>query len=254
MRSLTHSGSPSPIPSYDDRIASGGGAGGGYSSNRPSLSGLPVNLGLPGSGVRVGQVPSGVGVGGAGVGSARLSSSSVGSASHISSQGVVGAAKSMPSGPRRNAACGSAGSIGGGLLASGASRRLLTDSSIFHLILTLREAGRRLALSDPTIATAATLFHRSLRVLTTGEDPIPSATVATTLESIATNGEQNCSDESGIPCAISLDVGAKPVEGPVSMAAIDQALRNSLGDIDPHVSHLVSSMCIQILFRLHDSL
>ncbi|VDQ03958.1 unnamed protein product [Trichobilharzia regenti] len=63
-------------------------------------------------------------------------------------------------------------------LAGLAPRPPLSDAALFSLVLTVREAGRRLAMSDYAIATACTILHRALRVLTTGDEQ-PNPIVAT---------------------------------------------------------------------------
>ncbi|KAF8567393.1 hypothetical protein P879_05783 [Paragonimus westermani] len=98
------------------------------------------------------------------------------------------------------------------LLASMPPRPALSDAALFSVVLTVRETGRRLAMSDCAVATACTLLHRALRVLTTGDEqsnstgPVPSM-----------NGETDASPE-----------------------AIDHSFRHSLGEIDPYTIAMAS--------------
>nr|CAH8831934.1 unnamed protein product [Trichobilharzia regenti] len=100
-------------------------------------------------------------------------------------------------------------------LAGLAPRPPLSDAALFSLVLTVREAGRRLAMSDYAIATACTILHRALRVLTTGDEQ-PNPIVATS------NSAVNGSD------ALS------------GFDSIEQSCKHSLGDIDPHTIAMAS--------------
>ncbi|CAH8464184.1 unnamed protein product [Schistosoma rodhaini] len=92
----------------------------------------------------------------------------------------------------------------------------LSDAALFSLILTVREAGRRLAMSDYAIATACTILHRALRVLTTGDEQ-PVTTLATS-GSATVNGSDSVS----------------------GFDSIDQSFKHSLGDIDAHTIAMAS--------------
>ncbi|KAG5449015.1 Tyrosine-protein phosphatase 99A [Clonorchis sinensis] len=100
------------------------------------------------------------------------------------------------------------------LLASMPQRPALSDAALFSIVLTVRETGRRLAMSDYAVATACTILHRALRVLLTGDEQPnnPSTTVL--------NGDTSASPE-----------------------AIDQSFRHSLGDIDPYT---IAMACISL--------
>lgn len=109
------------------------------------------------------------------------------------------------------------------LLASMAPRPALSESAVFSLILTVRETGRRLAMSDYAVATACTILHRALRVMTTGDEQ-PLGSTSNAVGSTSVNGEQETSSES-----------------------IEHSFRHSLGDVDPYVSycilwHMISSL------------
>nr|AAW26774.1 SJCHGC09418 protein [Schistosoma japonicum] len=91
----------------------------------------------------------------------------------------------------------------------------LSDAALFSLILTVREAGRRLAMSDYAIATACTILHRALRVLTTGDEQ-PVTTVTT--GSAVVNGSDSVS----------------------GFDNIEQSFKHSLGDIDAHTIAMAS--------------
>lgn len=96
------------------------------------------------------------------------------------------------------------------LLAMMPPRPALSDAALFSVVLTVRETGRRLAMSDCAVATACTLLHRALRVLTTGDEETSKAAPMANM-----NGEVDTSSE-----------------------AIDHSFRHSLGDIDPYVRTL----------------
>ncbi|BHF72121.1 Cyclin-related protein fam58a [Sparganum proliferum] len=101
----------------------------------------------------------------------------------------------------------------------------LTPSAIFTLIQTIREAGRRLAMSDPAIATACTLFHRMVRVLTVGEETGPFAVEAEAGETNITPASFSSTND--IPTA----------------SAIDGSIRTTLGDVDPYT---MAMACISL--------
>ncbi|CAL8092259.1 unnamed protein product [Calicophoron daubneyi] len=100
------------------------------------------------------------------------------------------------------------------LLASMSPRPPLSDAAVFTLILTVRETGRRLAMSDCAVATACTILHRALRVLTTGEEQPMASNQANSSE---VNGDSDAFPE-----------------------AIDQSFHRSLNDIDPYTIAMAS--------------
>ncbi|TPP60266.1 putative cyclin [Fasciola gigantica] len=102
------------------------------------------------------------------------------------------------------------------LLASMAPRPTLSESALFSLILTVRETGRRLAMSDYAVATACTILHRALRVMTTGDEQ-PLGSTSSTGGSASINGDQESSSE-----------------------AIEHSFRHSLGDVDPYTIAMAS--------------
>lgn len=99
------------------------------------------------------------------------------------------------------------------LLASMPAKPVLSEAALFSVILTIRETGRRLAMSDWAVATACTLFHRAHRVMTTGDEQ-PTAPLS------------NGGSGGGL-------------DNTISAEAIEQSFRHSLGDIDPYVSAAV---------------
>lgn len=97
----------------------------------------------------------------------------------------------------------------------------LTPSAIFTLIQTIKETGRRLGMSDCAVATACTLFHRMVRVLTVGEETGPFA-------AMAMSGESEVAAAQPATYSVTND---NPLP-----SAIDGSIRSSLGDVDPYVS------------------
>lgn len=100
------------------------------------------------------------------------------------------------------------------LLAGVPPRPALTDCAMFSVILVIRETGRRLAMSDCAVATACTLFHRAIRVLTTGDE---QPNTSSNTSSLLNGGDVDASSE-----------------------AIDQSFRRSLGDMDPYTIAMAS--------------
>ncbi|CAH8668383.1 unnamed protein product [Dicrocoelium dendriticum] len=98
------------------------------------------------------------------------------------------------------------------LLASMPPRPALSDAALFSVVLTIRETGRRLGMSDCAVATACTILHRALRVLTTGDEQPDTSKPSSTM-----NGDTDTSPD-----------------------AIDHSFRHSLGDIDPYTIAMAS--------------
>lgn len=107
----------------------------------------------------------------------------------------------------------------------------LTPSAIFTLIQTIKETGRRLGMSDVAVATACTIFHRMVRVLTVGEETGPFANIPT--GEVGPDGSQGAQAQ---PASYSL-TNDNPMP-----SAIDGSIRSSLGDVDPYVSLLMPQL------------
>ncbi|KAL5108885.1 Cyclin-Q [Taenia crassiceps] len=104
----------------------------------------------------------------------------------------------------------------------------LTPSAIFTLIQTIKETGRRLGMSDCAVATACTLFHRMVRVLTVGEETGPFA-------AMAMSGESEVAAAQPATYSVTND---NPLP-----SAIDGSIRSSLGDVDPYT---MAMACISL--------
>ncbi|VDP89191.1 unnamed protein product [Echinostoma caproni] len=102
------------------------------------------------------------------------------------------------------------------LLASMPPRPALSEPAVFSLILTVRETGRRLAMSDCAVATACTIVHRALRVMTTGDEQ-PFGTTTGSVAGTSVNGDHDASSES-----------------------IEHSFRHSLADVDPYTIAMAS--------------
>lgn len=105
----------------------------------------------------------------------------------------------------------------------------LTPSAIFTLIQTIKEAGRRLGMSDCAVATACTLFHRMVRVLTIGEETGPFADIASVNVAEGETVSAAAASETATPATFSAN------DNPAT-TAIDGSIRSTLGDVDPYVS------------------
>ena len=117
----------------------------------------------------------------------------------------------------------------------------LTPSAIFTLIQTIKETGRRLGMSDVAVATACTLFHRMVRVLTVGEETGPFAAVPSAGEADASAAAN------AAPPATYSATNDNPLP-----SAVDGSIRSSLGDVDPYVSQgLFISLYHQPLITCH---
>ncbi|VDM16635.1 unnamed protein product [Hydatigera taeniaeformis] len=104
----------------------------------------------------------------------------------------------------------------------------LTPSAIFTLIQTIKETGRRLGMSDCAVATACTLFHRMVRVLTVGEETGPFA-------AMTMSGESEIAAAQPATYSVTND---NPLP-----SAIDGSIRSSLGDVDPYT---MAMACISL--------
>ncbi|VDL18910.1 unnamed protein product [Hymenolepis diminuta] len=109
----------------------------------------------------------------------------------------------------------------------------LTPSAIFTLIQTIKETGRRLGMSDVAVATACTIFHRMVRVLTVGEETGPFANVI--------GGETGVDGDSQVAQAQPATYSATN-DNPLP-SAIDGSIRSSLGDVDPYT---MAMACISL--------
>ncbi|VDD82138.1 unnamed protein product [Mesocestoides corti] len=101
----------------------------------------------------------------------------------------------------------------------------LTPSAVFTLIQTIKETGRRLGMSDCAVATACTLFHRMVRVLTVGEETGPFAAEVDGEAEPATPATFSSNNDNPTP------------------SAIDGSIRSTLGDVDPYT---MAMACISL--------
>ncbi|KAL3321216.1 Cyclin- protein fam58a [Cichlidogyrus casuarinus] len=107
-------------------------------------------------------------------------------------------------------------------------RPSLTPFALYHLIMCMRETGRRLAMSDLAIARACTLMYRALSVLITGRDNTnPSSTGGPVLST-------NLQLAPGVVDEFAIDSKDPEIRRMTNKESINESLEKSLNNVDAH--------------------